>query len=183
MRICTTTIPFSGMSIEGIVPLDALNTRLKEGSKGQEIAFEAPPTVTITFTRTLGGILVKGSVAGTCKQDCSTCADPVSHALDIPIDWILQTSSDRAGPEDELDDPGVIAYEGDHIDLEEHLQEALILNLSPFWHPPRDKDDHCSVCTRNCSVNSWQSTASEKSDKSPSFGDLLKGAMKGPTKH
>ena len=171
------------MSIEGFVPLDALNTRLKGDAKGQEIAFEVAPTVAITLTRTLGGILVKGSVVGSCKQDCSTCADAVSHALDIPIDWILQTTSDRAGPEDELEDPGVIAYEGDHIDLEEHLQEALILNLSPFWHPPRDEDEQCSVCTRNCSVNSWKSAASEKSDKSPSFGDLLKGAMKTPTKY
>jgi uncharacterized metal-binding protein YceD (DUF177 family) len=171
------------MSIQGIVPLDALNARLQEGSEGQEIAFQAAPTVAINLTRTLGGILVKGSVTGTCKQDCSTCADPVSHTLDISIDWILQTSSDRAGPDDELDDPGVIAYEGDHVDLEEHLQEALILNLSPFWHPSRDEHDHCSVCQRDCSVSSWESKNSAKTEKKVSLGDLLKGAMNGSTKH
>jgi uncharacterized metal-binding protein YceD (DUF177 family) len=183
MRICTTTIPFSGMSIEGFVPLEALNARLKEGSEGQEIAFEAAPKVVITLTRTLGGIMVKGSVAGTCKQDCSTCADPVNHELDIPIDWILQTSSDRAGPDDELDDPGVITYEGDNVDLEEHLQEALILQLSPFWHPPRDTRDRCTVCTRDCSVSAWQSKGAANSEKKQSLGDLLKGALNGTTKH
>lgn len=171
------------MSIDGTVPLEALNLRLKAGSEGQEIAFEAAPKVAITLTRTLGGIMVKGSVTGTCKQDCSTCADPVSHPLDIPIDWILQTSGDRAGPDDELDDPGVIVYEGDHIDLEEHLQEALILNLSPFWHPPRDKQDRCTVCKRDCSISAWESKESAKSQGKRSLGDLLKGALNGTTKH
>jgi uncharacterized metal-binding protein YceD (DUF177 family) len=180
MKVCTTTIPFTGMNIEGILPLEALNSRLQGTSGSQEIVFQEPPKAILTLTRTHGGILVKGTVSGSCKQDCASCADPVPHSLTIPIDWILQTSSDRAGPDDELDDPGVIVYEGEHIDLEEHLQEALILGLSPFWHPPRDEQDKCTHCNRDCSVRAW---GEKKQEKASPFGALLKGALSGQKPH
>jgi len=180
MRICTTTIPFSGMKIEADLPLEPLNARLKEGTEQQEIVFEAAPIVDITLTRTHGGILVKGIVSGHCKQECATCADPVPHEVVSTIDWLLQTSSDRAGPEDEIDDPGVIFYEGDHVDLEEPIQEALILNINPFWHPPRDQQERCAVCTRDCSSKVWG--GERKSEKSSAFGSLLKDALSTPKK-
>ena len=163
------------MKIEATLPLESLNERLKTGSEGQQIVFEEAPLVDLTLTRTHGGILVKGIVSGRCTQDCSTCADPVSHELVSQIDWILQTSSDRAGPDDELDDPGVIPYEGDHVELEDPLQEALILSLSPFWHPPRDSQDRCTVCKRDCSSKAWGTQSSEV--KTSPFGALLKGAL------
>jgi uncharacterized metal-binding protein YceD (DUF177 family) len=180
MRICTTTIPFSGMKIESSLPVEALNSRLKEGSENQEIAFESDPLVDITLTRTHGGILVKGVVSGTCKQECATCADPVPHEIVASIDWILQTSSDRAGPDDEIDDPGVIVYEGEHVELEEPLQEALILNINPFWHPPRDGNERCSLCNRECAATVW--AGEEKKEKTSTFGSLLKGALGSPKK-
>lgn len=180
MRICTTTIPFSGMKIDTYLPLEPLNERLKEGAKdGSQISFKEPPMVDLTLTRTLGGILVKGIVSGPCIQDCASCADPVPHEVTASIDWILQTSADRAGPEDDLDDPGVVVYEGDHVELEEHLQEALILGLSPFWHPPRDTHDRCTHCKRDCSAKAWGASSEGKS--SP-FGALLKGALANPKK-
>ena len=167
------------MKIDTHLPLEALNERLREGAESAQISFQASPIVDITLTRTLGGILVKGIVSGPCLQDCSSCAEPVPHEVTASIDWILQTPADRAGPEDELDDPGVIVYEGDHVELEEHLQEALILSLSPFWHPPRDSQDRCTHCKRDCSVKSWGS--SSETPTSP-FGTLLKGALSGGKK-
>ena len=177
MRICTTTIPFSGMKIEADLPLEALNARLSEGSEQQKFIFEAPPAVDLTLTRTHGGIIVKGVVSGRCQQECATCAEPVPHEIVSTIDWLLQTESDRAGPEDEIDDPGVIFYEGDHVDLEEPLQEALILHINPFWHPERDSQDRCTVCTRDCRVKVWGEVDKEGEQKSSSFGALLKGAL------
>jgi uncharacterized metal-binding protein YceD (DUF177 family) len=183
MRICTTTIPFSGMKIEASLPLDALNARLAEGSEKQDIAFESDPRVELTLTRTHGGILVKGVVSGKCKQECATCADPVSHEITAPIDWILQTSSDRAGPDDEIDDPGVVVYEGDHVELEEPLQEALILNINPFWHPPRDKNERCTACNRDCAARVWGGEEHAGEAKTSSaFGAMLKGALSGTKK-
>jgi uncharacterized metal-binding protein YceD (DUF177 family) len=179
MRICTTTIPFSGMKIEAPLPLEPLNERLVKGSESGQIVFEAAPVVNITLTRMHGGIQVKGVVSGSCRQDCASCADPVSHEVVSNIDWMLQTASDRAGPEDEIDDPGVVFYEGDHVDLEDPLQEALILCLSPFWHPPRDEHDRCTVCKRDCSVRAW---GGAKEVTASPFGALLQGAIKASRK-
>jgi len=187
MRILVTTIPFTGMKIDAPISQEALNARLREGSSENGITFEDSPMADLTLTRTHGGVLVKGIISGTCKQDCATCGDGVSHEACAKIDWVLQTASDRAAPDDELDDPGVIVYEGEHVELEEHLQEALILSLSPFWHPPRDTQDHCTVCTRDCSARAWRSGGDDgapgektsQAGKASSFGALLKGALKG----
>lgn len=168
------------MKIEATLPVLALNARLAEGSEKQEMAFESDPLVVLTLTRTHGGILVKGIVSGRCKQECATCADPVPHEIVASIDWILQTSSDRAGPDDEIDDPGVVLYEGDHVELEEPLQEALILHINPFWHPPRDQNERCSVCHRDCAAKVWG--GEENKEKTSTFGSLLKGALGSPKK-
>lgn len=153
------------------------------------VTFEDAPMADLTLTRTHGGVIVKGIISGTCKQDCSSCGELVSHEASATIDWILQGNADRAAPDDALDDPGVIVYEGEHVDLEEHLQEALILSLSPFWHPPRNKQERCTVCHRDCSKKMWRAgesksseSSTELSDKQPqptsAFGNLLRGALK-----
>jgi uncharacterized metal-binding protein YceD (DUF177 family) len=185
MKILVTTIPFSGMKIDAHISKDSLNARLKGGSKDTVVSFESDPLVDITLSRTHGGVLVKGIASGRCKQDCSSCGDLVPHEAVAQIDWVLQNASDRAAPNDEIDDPGVIFYEGEHVDLEEPIQEALILSLSPFWHPPRDTQERCSYCTKDCSAHRWgdqeptSSDTSKGSPKTSSFGSLLKGALKG----
>lgn len=185
MKVLVTTIPFSGMKIDAAISKDAINARLKEAKDGNLVSFEDAPIADITLTRTHGGVLVKGIVSGTCKQDCASCGDLVGHAAQATIDWILQGHADRAAPDDDLDDPGVIVYEGEHVDLEEHLQEALILSLSPFWHPPRDTHERCLVCHRDCSKRLWRAEASGPADKlstqaqsSSTLGALLQGALR-----
>jgi len=185
MKILVTTIPFTGMKIDAPISKDALNARLREGRDGNMVTFEDAPMADITLTRTHGGVIVKGIVSGTCKQDCASCGDLVAHEARATIDWILQGNADRAAPDDELDDPGVIVYQGEHVDLEEHLQEALILSLSPFWHPPHDSKDRCTFCQRDCSQKLWRAGApgqskepSEKPQSGATLGTLLKGALK-----
>lgn len=188
MKILVTTIPFSGMKIDAPISKEALNVRLREGSKENMIVFESDPLVDITLTRTHGGVIVKGIASGMCKQDCSSCGDLVPHETVARIDWILQSSQDRAAPDDEIDDPGVIVYEGEHVDLEEPIQEALILSLSPFWHPPRDPQDRCLFCKRDCSTHRWGTqeelspSTTTDSGSSSSFGSMLKGAIKSQRK-
>jgi uncharacterized metal-binding protein YceD (DUF177 family) len=183
MRILVTTIPFSGMKIDAPIALEALNNRLQEGSHEDPVVFLEAPMADITLTRTHGGVMVKGIISGRCKQECATCSDAVPHDIVATIDWLLQTDSDRAAPNDELDDPGVIVYQGEHVELEDHLQEALILQISPFWHPPRDEYERCAVCTRDCSRHSWRTSGAETSSpvrasgKGSSFGSLLQGAL------
>jgi uncharacterized metal-binding protein YceD (DUF177 family) len=182
MRILVTTIPFSGMKIEAPISMEAINSRLQEGSHEDSVVFDEPPMADLTLTRTHGGVMVKGIISGRCRQGCATCGDIVPHEAVARIDWLLQTTSDQAAPDDEIDDPGVIFYEGEHVDLEEPLQEALILNLSPFWHPPRDMSDRCSICKRDCSARTWGTEAGrtqtqEDGPGKSSFGSLLRGAL------
>lgn len=182
MRILVTTIPFSGMKIDAPISKDALNSRLQEGSHEDSVVFEEAPIADLTITRTHGGVMVKGIISGRCRQGCASCGDVVPHQAVARIDWLLQTTSDQAAPDDEMDDPGVIFYEGEHVDLEDHLQEALILNLSPFWHPPRDSSDRCTLCKRDCSARSWQAAPGttqtpDSSTGKSSFGSLLRGAL------
>jgi uncharacterized metal-binding protein YceD (DUF177 family) len=187
MRVLVTSIPFSGMKIDAPISMDALNARLREGSVDNAIVFLDAPMADLTLTRTHGGVIVKGIISGTCKQDCSSCGDLVAHEALASIDWILQSASDRAAPDDEMDDPGVIFYDGEHVDLEEPLQEALILSLSPFWHPPRDPSERCLECKRDCSARAWSSAdsrsehtkESSKPNSRPAFAELLTGALKG----
>jgi uncharacterized metal-binding protein YceD (DUF177 family) len=187
MRVLVTSIPFSGMKIDAPISMDALNARLREGSVDNALVFLDAPMADLTLTRTHGGVIVKGIVSGTCKQDCSSCGDLVAHEALASIDWILQSASDRAAPDDEMDDPGVIFYDGEHVDLEEPLQEALILSLSPFWHPPRDPAERCLECKRDCSARAWSSAdsrsentkESSKPNSRPAFAELLTGALKG----
>ncbi len=182
MRILVTTIPFSGMKIDAPISKEDLNSRLQEGSHEDPVVFDEAPMADLTLTRTHGGVMVKGIISGRCRQGCATCGDVVPHEALAQIDWLLQTTSDQAADDDEMDDPGVIFYEGDHVDLEDHLQEALILSLSPFWHPPRDSSDRCTFCKRDCSARSWQAGAGptqspEASFAKSSFGSLLRGAL------
>jgi hypothetical protein len=171
MRILVTTIPFTGMEIDAPISQSALNDRLNEGGAKNSVTFEGAPLVDITLTRTYGGVIVKGIVSGVCKQDCGSCGELVSHAVTANIDWVLQGQSDRAAPDDLQEDTGVIAYSGDHVDLEEHLQEALILALSPYWHPPRDGEERCSVCRRDCSRRIWSVAEEAMNGASGGTGD------------
>jgi uncharacterized metal-binding protein YceD (DUF177 family) len=189
MRILVTTIPFTGMKIDAHISQTAINARLQEGSTANTIIFEEPPIADLTLTRMHGGVMVKGIVSARCKQDCGSCGDLVSHEALAQVDWILQSPTDRAAPDDDLDDPGVIVYDGEHVDLEEHLQEALILSLSPFWKPPLEKDpvsakEKCSFCKKDCSKHKWSAdevAPTKESSHTRSFGDLLQGAIKSST--
>jgi uncharacterized metal-binding protein YceD (DUF177 family) len=186
MRVLVTTIPFTGMKIDAPISMADLNARLREGRDNNSVVFEDAPVADLTLTRTHGGVLVTGVISGRCKQDCSSCGDLVAHQACATIDWILQGDSDRAAADDDLDDPGVIVYQGEHVDLEEHLQEALILSMSPFWHPPRDEHERCLTCHRDCSKRVWRSedaagalsTHSDSEQPSSRLGALLKGALK-----
>jgi hypothetical protein len=53
------------------------------------------------------------------------------------------------------------------------------LAINPFWHPPRDTSERCSVCKRDCSERAWRTSQSEGST---TFGQLLKGAVTNPKK-
>ena len=169
MKVRISTIPYEGLEIKTPLPLEALNTRLAEGdSAGIEI--NTAPDLDLKLTRTHTGAEVVGTITCTLKQPCSTCDIALSRTERVNIHWILQPET----PEMNEDDIGLLTYTGDHIDLEDSLQEALILKLSPFWHPARKADGSCSQCDRQCSEVAW---TDQKSEMPRGLGELLKRAV------
>jgi uncharacterized metal-binding protein YceD (DUF177 family) len=179
MRVYVATIPFSGLKIDATLDEGALNARLQEGVQGPQILFTAPPLVALLLTRTHGGVLVSGTVEGECRQDCATCAEGVVHPVRAKIEWLLQPAASVAGSGGEIDDPGVIVFEGEHVNLEEPLQEALILGITPFWHPARDESDRCTACGRDCRQSAWISAEEGAPRSQGTLGALLSTALNG----
>ncbi|MCB0311617.1 MAG: DUF177 domain-containing protein, partial [Bdellovibrionales bacterium] len=136
------------MRIEDTISLEALNSRVKEGPDGEgaDIEFTARPKVSLIAERKPQGAEIKGTIATRVRQSCARCLEPVERDLVATLSYYLQHSSRSSDALEVAHDIGVIFFEGDHVDLEDVLQEALILQLSPFWRPSLEKNGDCSYC-------------------------------------
>lgn len=158
MKIRISTIPAQGLKIKDIIPLEPLNARMNEG-RHNDIFFVAPPQVEITVAKTVTGAEIKGRIKTRYKQPCSLCLDVLERELETEINLIaepklLKNKAAHTPPWADKceDDIGIAYYEGDHIDLEDLIQESIILALSPFWHPACDENNRCTLCGRNLSA-------------------------------
>lgn len=184
MKVRVSTIPHSGMKIDAPIPLDPLNSRLSEGSRESDVVFTEAPNADLTLSKSHGGAEVKGIISAPCTRMCSTCGETVPDEVRADIFWVLQSEEDSTlGPIEEMEAAGVMPYSGDHFELEDPLQEALILELTPFWHPDRDCNGKCTLCAKECSSTSWTASEQATDARTPdstsgrrSLGDLLKNA-------
>lgn len=153
MKIRISTIPPQGLKISDSIPLAPLNTRMNEG-RNNDISFVEAPQVELMLYRTISGAQAKGKASTKYRQPCSRCLDVIERDLEVDINLIIEPrpekeSVDPLQPDDCQDDIGLAYYDGDHIDLEDIIQESLILGLSQFWHPPSDERGTCTLCGRN----------------------------------
>ncbi len=79
-------------------------------------------------------------------------------------------------PEDFEDDVGISFFEGDQFDLESLLQELLILQLDPYWHPTCNSSGECSCCGKVVEVPDEDGQAGTAPLENISLGALLKKA-------
>jgi len=177
MKVRVSRLPTEGLTVKTTLYLENLNTRMNEG-KGNDILFTSAPSVELVVTKTSQGAETKGRVSTKYKQPCSRCDDGVEKSLDIEANFILQarpepTERDDSEDEDYEDDIGIAYFEGDQIDLEDIIQQALILPLSRFWHPACDAQGNCSHCGRECEKPVDESVTKLETI---SLGDLLKKA-------
>lgn len=175
MKVRLSDIPHTGLKVNDILPLDNLNARVTEGSH-KDIVFTQAPQVDLIVTRTQSGAQTKGTLRTAYRQGCSRCLESMERKLEIPADFILQPKPDQQEEGDDdtadyTDDVGIAYFEGEHIDLEDLLQESLILSLTLYWAPPCDNDGNCTQCGINRS-------RFESYDDPPgnSLGKLLKKA-------
>ena len=167
MKVRMSDIPPQGLPISATMSLEALNTRMNEG-RNNDITFTQAPKVELTVFKALGGGEAKGTITAKYRRPCGLCSDELEQPLTIRADFIIKDrpTPKRSRDDDHdqkdkqvgavgddgefADDVGIFFYEGDNFELEEPLQELLILSLSPFWHPERDKKTgNCSLCGKN----------------------------------
>ncbi len=177
MKVRISTISPNGFTINEQLSLESLNTRMNEGREN-DIVFTAPPLVDITVFKTDGGAEVKGTVKTRYRQPCSHCLEVIEQDLMLDLHMILspkplEVTENQEDDLDYQDDVGFYFYEGDYAELEEPIQEALILSLSRFWHPPVDAQGCCTRCHRQIDFDE-----AEESSPTISLGDLLKEAQK-----
>ncbi len=174
MKIRISDIPANGLMITDTLGLEPLAKRMSEG-RTADIVFTSPPDVTLKIDKTPSGAQVSGWVKSKVKQACSLCAIEVERELDVEIRYALQQvhPKDSKGHPELLDDIGIVFFEGEHVDLENTLQEALILELSLFWHPDCNDEGCCKHCGKLCEK---AESDSEAPNNTVSLGELFKKA-------
>jgi uncharacterized protein len=90
------------------------------------------------------GVLVSGTARARLAGECVRCLDPVTSEVEVPIQELYHYPDQRPGPDD--DDDETARIEGDLLDLEPVLRDAVVLAL-PFQPVCRDDcPGLCGVC-------------------------------------
>lgn len=132
-----------------------------------EIVFLSEPVLDLIVHKQVQGAEVTGSVTTSYRQPCGRCGDE----LDQPLRFTLRLELKRPHSPDENeyeDDVGIHVFDGEHIDLEDIIQEHIILQLSPILLPPCTAKGACSLCDRA------QNNAAPTEKNTVLLGDLLK---------
>ncbi len=135
----------TGLVINETLNLSDLNDRM-QASPQNDITFEIEPSVALVVTKLPGGAEAKGSISTSYQQPCGRCLDQLSKPLSVKFSYQLKPHENAVNPE--LDDQGLIFYTGEHVDLTEHLQEKLILALTPYNLPECDSQGRCLECKK-----------------------------------
>ncbi|MCB0332844.1 MAG: DUF177 domain-containing protein [Bdellovibrionales bacterium] len=145
LQVRLSDIPVEGIIINDTIPLETLNARMNEGP-GNDVQFLAPPTVSLTISPRKGSAELSGTVTATYRQNCPRCLEVIDHPISQELNIILKAKELRPGTDRKLsaeewdDDIGIIYFDGEHIDLEDIVQETLILAIDPLGAP----HDGCS---------------------------------------
>lgn len=167
MKIRVSTLTPEGLTINDTIPLTPLNERMDEGSNN-DIYFLNDPEVNIRIWSSARGAETEGTVRARYRQPCGRCLKEIEQLLEVPVNYIVKAASPEQKVKD-LDALGILYYQGEHIDLEEILQESLILALNPYASPPINDEGNCSICELN-PENHLQIKNTSKN----TLGDLLK---------
>jgi uncharacterized protein len=81
-----------------------------------------PVTLDVRLESVMEGVLVSGSVRARVDAECGRCLDPVSTDLEAPIQELFAYAPEP-GEED------ILLVDGDLLDLEPVLRDAVVLSL------------------------------------------------------
>ena len=165
-----TDIPVQGLEITESLALDLLNERMNDAPNNDIVFIDTSPFSLMAKT-TKGGILITGNISGSYSQPCGRCLEEITHQLDKEISLTLKPKETQPGRErtttkqEWQDDIGIVYFDGEHIELEEILQETLILSLSPF-------NSNHNNCPGEQEIE--KNNSKNKEEKGTLLGDALK---------
>lgn len=112
-----------GRCLAGVMPLQQLPRLVEVALSGtQDI------TVTLDFTRSVGGRpMIKGHIHGNVVLECQRCMQPVTIALDVPVEVALTTFESDERPEQE----GLEAWlvEDERLFIQDFVEDEILLAL------------------------------------------------------
>ncbi len=80
-------------------------------------------TLDIRCESVIEGMLVSGNVIAKATGECSRCLDPIAFEVTVPVQELYEFE----GPEN--NDEETLKLEGDYLDLEPVVRDALVLSL------------------------------------------------------
>lgn len=102
-----------------------LKVAAPEGLGDDVIGIKAGSDITLDIRceSVIEGMLVSGDVTGKATGECSRCLDPIAFDVTVPIQELY------AFEESEDEDDEQLKLEGDLLDLEPVVRDALVLSL------------------------------------------------------
>jgi uncharacterized protein len=88
----------------------------------------------------LEGVLVSGTVSGPLAGECGRCLDPVTSSIEVDLQELY------AYPESDVTEDEGSRLEGDYLDLEPVLRDAVVLALPLTPLCREDCGGLCAVC-------------------------------------
>lgn len=183
MKLRISDLTDAGIDVTGELAANGLNDRLN-GESDSGIEMTSPVLVKMHARRTAGGAELAGTLSGSYKQSCGRCLEPVPRSFSIPATFLIKPIP--RGAKREVDDVGVLYFQGEHCELESPLQETVLLSMTVYWSPEIEKSGVCSGCNKVCTVGmggrhasterSGNSGSSETEGSRPlsRLGELLK---------
>ena len=101
-----------------------------------------PVEIDLRLEAVLEGVLVTGSARADLSGECARCLEPISDAIEVTFQELFVYDDDHELSSEEDDE--VSKLEGDLLDLEPLLRDAVVLAL-PFQ--PLCRDDCPGLCT------------------------------------
>jgi uncharacterized protein len=104
----------------------------------------SPVHLDLRLEAVMEGVLVTGGATVSLEGECARCLEPIDDEVDVTFQELFVYADRASHPaDDELDDD-VSRLEGDLLDLEPLLRDAVVLAL-PFQ--PLCRDDCPGLCT------------------------------------
>jgi uncharacterized protein len=109
------------------------------------VAEGSPVTFDLRLEAVLEGVLVTGTASADLEGECARCLEPIEDDLTIDVQelFLYDDTRDASGTTEDDEETDVRRTEGDLIDLEPVLRDAVVLAL-PFQ--PLCQEDCPGLC-------------------------------------